>query len=125
MLSVVRAFARALNDAVRGRMIAIVLLPALAALLLWSLLGWMYWDVWTGWVGDLIAATPLARWTATSSGWHWVVASTSAVLVIAFIIPAVFITALVITELVAMPVIVAFVARHYYPVLEEKAGGTW
>ena len=125
MLSVLRAFALASSDAVRPRMLAIVLLPGLAALLLWSVLGWIYWDVWTGWVSDLIAATSLARWMDAWSGWHWIVVSASVILMVAFVIPAVFITAVVITELLAMPVIVAFVARQHYPALEEKAGGTW
>lgn len=125
MLSVIRACALALNDAMRPRMLAIVLLPGLAAFLLWSVLGWMYWDAWTAWVSDLIAATPLARWMDAWSGWHWIVVSASVILMVAFIIPAVFITAVVITELLAMPLIVAFVAREHHPALEKKAGGTW
>ena len=122
MFPVLGAFARALRDLGQPRVLAIVLLPALGAIVLWSLLGWFFWDAWTGALNALIAGSAAARWLS-SQGVAWVLDSLSVILVIALLLPAMLVTVMVITELAAMPVIVSVVARQY-PTLAKEARGT-
>src|SRR6185295_9034688 len=102
MFPVFAAFGRAMRDLALPRVLAIVLLPMLGAIVLWSLLGWYFWTAWTDTVTALIGGTGVARWLATQ-GVAWILESLSAILVIALILPAVLVTAIVITELAAMP----------------------
>jgi CysZ protein len=85
-------------------------------------LAWIFWVPWTDWFRTLIDASAVGRWLITH-GASWVLGSMSALFVIALLMPAVLITAILITELVAMPVIVAVVARNY-PGLEKRGDGT-
>ena len=122
MFPVLGAFSRALRDLAQPRVLAIVLLPALGAIVLWSLVAWFFWDAWTGALNTLMAGSAAARWLF-SHGAAWVLDSLSVVLVIAVVLPAMLVTAMVITELAAMPVIVAVVGRQY-PMLAKEARGT-
>lgn len=122
MLAVARALGRAIADAMQPRMLAIVLLPALAAIVSWSAAAWIFWDAWTGAIAHFFAHTWFARWSEAWGG--WLVASTSTVLVLALLVPAVILTAVIVTELLAMPVIVAYVCARHYPQLERRHFGT-
>ena len=111
-----------MRDLAQPRVLAIVLLPMLGAIVLWSLLGWYFWAAWTDTVTALIGGTGVARWFATH-GVAWMLESLAAILVIALILPAALVTAIVITELAAMPMIVTIVGRQY-PALAKRAGGS-
>ncbi|MGZ5093201.1 MAG: EI24 domain-containing protein [Burkholderiales bacterium] len=116
------AFGRALRDLFQPRVLAVVLLPMLASIVVWSVLAWIFWAPWTEAFQALIDATAAGRWLITHGG-SWVLGSMSALFVLAMLMPAVLITAIVITEVVAMPVIVSVVARHY-PGLKRRGEGT-
>jgi len=122
MTAVLRALGLAVGDAVQPRMLAIVLLPALGSLILWSVAGWMYWDAWTAWLANTIADTWLARWNEAWGG--WVLASTGLLLIVVLLVPAIMLTAIIITELLAMPLILRFVSSVHYPALDRKRFGT-
>lgn len=122
MTAVLRALVLAVADAMRPRMLAIVLLPALGALIVWSVAGWIYWGAWTATLTNLIADTWLARWNEAWGG--WVLASTGFLLIVVLLMPAIVLTAIIITELLAMPLILRFVSRVHYPSLERKHFGT-
>ena len=116
------ALMRALRDIFRPRVLAVVFLPMVGAILLWSVLGFVFWDTWTAWVQSAIDGSSLGRWlVAHGVGW----ASTSGAVVgtIALLLPAVLITAIIITETIAMPVIVSVVSGAH-PQLEKRHGGT-
>ena len=66
MFAAFGAFARALRDLAQPRVLAIVLLPMLGAIVLWSLLAWScFWTAWTDTVTALVAGTAVANWLAT------------------------------------------------------------
>src|SRR2546423_10705517 len=105
LMPVLTSLARALHDLLRPRILAILFLPMLGAIVLWSALAWFYWDAWSAWLRIGFDETCVGRWLV-AHGASWLLNRLSAVLVIALLLPAVFVTAIVITELIAMPVIV-------------------
>jgi uncharacterized protein involved in cysteine biosynthesis len=115
------AFSRALRDLAHPRVLAVLLLPMLGAIVLWSVLAWFFWDTWSGALRGAIDGTAAGAWLVAHSA-AWLVGSLSAVLVFALLLPAMFITAVLITELVAMPMIVSVVERRY-PGVVRRGGG--
>ena len=123
MQDVINALTRAARNLFDPRIIAIVFLPMLGSIVLWTVLGWIYWDAWTGGIAGAMSTTTVAGWL---QGWSatWVINYTAMLVVFIAIMPAIFVTALVITEIIAMPVIVKFVGERYPPALRRIAGGT-
>lgn len=123
MQNVFNALTRAARDLFDRRIIAMVFLPMLGSIVLWTVLAWIFWDAWTGGIAGAMGSTTVAGWL---QGWSatWVIDYTAALVVLIAILPAVFVTALVITEIIAMPVIVRFIGERYHPDLKRKAGGT-
>lgn len=123
MTDVIAAITRAAGNLFDRRIIALVFLPMLGSLLLWTVLAWVFWEAWTGGIRAAMATTTVAGWL---QGWSaaWVIDYTAALGVLIAILPAMLVTALVITEIFAMPVIVGFVADRYHPGLRREAGGT-
>lgn len=123
MGGVIAALGRAARDLVEPRMLAIVLVPMLGSIVLWVTLAWIFWDAWTGSIADAAASTRVAGWL---EGWGaaWVIDSAAVVLIVIAILPAIYVTAIVITEIFAMPVIVRFVAGRRFSGLAREAGGT-
>jgi len=122
MTDLFTAVARAMRDLAAPRMLALLFVPMLAAVVLWSMLAFLFWDAWTGAFRSLMAGTAVARWLA-EHGAMWVLESLGIFIVIALLLPAIVVTAIVLTELFAMPAIVGLVSRRY-PGLEKRTGGT-
>ena len=123
MRAPVAALLRAARNVFEPRILAIVLLPMLGSLVLWTFIAWIFWDAWTGGIASAAGSTTVAGWLK-NWGAAWVIDSAAVLLVVIAILPAIYITALVITEIVAMPVIVKLVGERYFPALERAAGGT-
>ena len=123
MRDVISALSRAARNLFEPRILAVVLLPMLGSLVLWTLLAWLFWDAWTGGITGAVGSTTVAGWL---KGWGaaWVIDSAAGLLVVIAILPAIFVTALIITEIVAMPIIVKFIGERYYAGLKPEAGGT-
>ena len=121
-MPILSAVTRALRDLSHPQVLAVLFLPMLGAIVLWSVLGWIFWDAWTGWFESVVGGTGVARWLA-ARGAGWVLESLTPLFVVVLLLPAMFVTAMLITELVAMPVVVRVVGRRY-PALDKKAGGT-
>ena len=123
MQDILTALMRAARNLFEPRILVIVLLPMLGSLLLWTVLAWMFWDPWTGGLAGVFSSTTVAGWL---QGWGaaWVVDSAAVLLVVIALVPAMFVTALIITEIIAMPFIVKFVAGRYHAGLKREAGGT-
>jgi len=121
--SILTAVGRALRDLREPRIVAILFLPALGALAVWGTLSWIFWDSWTAWLNGLATGTAAGRWLE-GVGAGWLIRSLSVLGFLGLLAPAVLITVMVIAELVAMPVIVAWVGEHYYRGLAKRAGGT-
>lgn len=123
MHAAVTALTRAAGNLFDRRIIALVFLPMLGSLVVWMVLAWLFWDAWTGGITAAMGSTTVAGWL---QGWSatWVIDYTAALVVLIAILPAMLVTALLITEIFAMPVIVKFVAGRYHPSLQRAAGGT-
>lgn len=121
-MTIFSAFARALRDVTQPRVLAVLFLPMVSAVLLWSALAWAFWEPWTQALRGFFEGTFVARWLL-EQGAAWVLTSLTAVLIIAVLLPLILITAIVVTELVAMPLIVSVVARDY-PGLAKRSGGS-
>lgn len=117
------ALMAALRDLREPRILALGLLPPLAALLVWAGLAWAFAGDWARLVADWIAGTPWLTWVG-----DWGLASVfiwgSGIAAIALLLPVMLITAVLVTDVVAMPVIVPLVGDRYYPRLERRRGGT-
>lgn len=124
MHDVISAISRAARNLFDPRIIALVFLPMAGSLVLWTILAWLFWDAWTGGIAGAMSSTTVAGWL---QGWGaaWVIDYTAMLLVVVAVLPAMYVTALVITEIFAMPVIVRFVAERYHPALARAAGGTF
>src|SRR5829696_5466628 len=112
MRAFISAFARAVRNLAHPRVLAVLLLPMVGAIVLWSLLAFFFWDAWTESVRALVEGTAVMRWLV-DRGVTWVLESLSVVVVIALLLPAALITAVLITELVAMPAVVSIASRSY------------
>ena len=120
-MSLLEAISRAFRDLARPRILAVLFVPMAAAIVLWSILLWLFWQPWRVGLRTFIDSSAIGAWLETHV--DWLVSGTTAVLTTAMVLPAIFITAVVVTELVAMPVIVSVVARAY-PQLERRGEGS-
>jgi CysZ protein len=123
MQAALTALGRAVSDIFEPRILALAVLPPLAAIGAWIVLGWTFADDWARWVADWIATSPWLAWVR-DFGLSSVVIWGSGLAAVALLLPVMLIAALLVTELFAMPVIVPMVARRRYPALEERKGGT-
>ena len=121
-MTLLTATARAVRDLAQPRVLSVLFLPMLGAMLLWTVLAILFWGTWTGAVSDLVQNTAVARWVG-DRGWMWALETINVIVVIVLLVPATLITAVLITELIAMPVVVS-VAGRSYPGLEKRSGGT-
>jgi uncharacterized protein involved in cysteine biosynthesis len=118
------ALGRALRDLREPRMLALGLLPPLAAIAVWIGLGWAYADDWARLVAGWIAGAPWLAWInewGLSGAFVWA----SGIAALALLLPLMLVAAVLVTDLVAMPVIVPFVAARHYPQLGRGAGGSF
>jgi len=123
MHAALTAFTRALNDLSEPRILALGLLPPLAALAVWGVLAWALSDDWARWVADWIATTSWLTWI-NDLGLSFLFIWGSGIAAFALLLPIMLITAVLVTELIAMPIIVPLVGRRHYPYLEQRRGGT-
>ena len=118
----------ALRDAVRNMLhpaiLVVMLLPAFAALLLWAGISWLFWDSWTTGIESLLLNISSDGWMARLDPARFT--GFAAGLILLFLIaPAAMATAMLISAVFAMPILVAHVARRDFPGLERKSGGTF
>jgi uncharacterized protein involved in cysteine biosynthesis len=123
MSPVITALLSSLRDLREPRVLALALVPPLAAILVWAGLAWVFAGDWARLVANWIATTPWLAWVR-DWGLSWVFVWGSGIAAVALLLPLMLITALLVTDLVAMPVIVALVGDRQYPRLERRTGGT-
>ena len=123
MQTVIDSFTRALRDLSAPRVLAVLLIPPLAALAVWGALAWTFAEDWARWVADFVAQSAWLSWIS-SMGLTSVFVWASGITALAILLPIVLITAVVVTDLVAMPIVVPWVAARRFPQLEERKGGT-
>jgi len=146
MQKIFDALARALSSLLHPQMLLLCFAPLLLALLVWLVVVALSWD--EGWLwmrGSLEngiggAGSVASPWAGRVEPPEWMhgmmaldgeaiaggllaVATTALLLVL--LVPAVWMTALVIFALIAMPWTVSLVGRKDYPGLERLEGGNW
>ncbi len=123
MNSVATSLAEALKTFFQPRMLALVLWPMLLAAVIWTGVAVYFWGSWINQLSAMVQATPMQQWMEQG---FFAVAShyLMTILLVLLLFPAIYVTALLITAVVAMPVMVSHVARKNYPELEMKKGGS-
>ncbi|MEO7558982.1 MAG: EI24 domain-containing protein [Nitrosospira sp.] len=123
MIPVLDALSRAFRDLFRFQVLWIVIWPILVAALLWLILGVVFWSTFSGWIASGLTAIGIQTWLEGVEP-RWIAYGIQGVAHLILFVPLVFITALVITALFAMPALVHLVADRDYPQLErENSGG--
>lgn len=123
MGAIFHAMGGALRDLREPRVLALALVPPLSAIAVWIGLAWLFADDWARLVADWIAGAPWLAWVrdwGLSSVFIW----GSAIAAIAALLPVMLVTAVLVTDIVAMPVIVPLIGARDYPQLRQQKGGT-
>jgi uncharacterized protein involved in cysteine biosynthesis len=122
MSAVLDALARAFRDLFSLRVLWVVVWPMLVAVLLWVVLSVTFWGTFSGWIAQGLDAIGIQSWLANLEP-VWIAHGIQGLLHLLLFIPLVYLTALLITALFAMPALVRLVAGRDYPQLERKNGG--
>ncbi|SFW35506.1 EI24 domain-containing protein [Nitrosovibrio sp. Nv17] len=122
MASVLDALVRAFRDLFRFQVLWIVVWPILAAATLWLILGVAFWGTFSGWIAEGLAAIGIQDWLEGVEP-RWMAHGLQGVAHLLLFVPLVFVTALVMTALFAMPALVRLVAARDYPSLVRARGG--
>jgi CysZ protein len=122
MAPVLNALSRAFRDLFRFQVLWIVIWPILAAALLWLILGVVFWNTFSEWIASGLTAIGIQTWLEGVEP-RWVAYGIQGVAHLLLFVPLVFVTALVITALFAMPALVHLVADRDYPQLESENSG--
>jgi CysZ protein len=117
------ALAKAFRDLFQFRILWVVIWPMLAAVLLWLVLGVTFWDTFSGWIVNGLTTFGIQHWLDGLEP-RWVANTIQAILHMILFVPAVFITALLITAFFAMPALIRLVADRDYPQLKRESGGS-
>lgn len=123
MNAIFHAMGGALRDLREPRVLALALLPPLAAILVWAGLAWAFAGDWARLVADWIARTSWLTWMG-DWGLSWIFVWGSGIAAIMLLLPVMLITAVLVTDVVAMPVIVPMIGERHYPQLKPLKGGT-
>jgi uncharacterized protein involved in cysteine biosynthesis len=120
--SIFEALSRAFRDLFQFQVLWIVIWPILTASLLWFLLGIAFWGTFSGWIASGLTAIGIQAWLEGVEP-RWVAYGIQAITHLILFVPLVFVTALVITALFAMPALIHLVSDRDYPHLERENGG--
>ena len=123
MTPILDALARAFRDLFQFKVLWIVIWPIMAAALLWLSMGVAFWDTFSGWIASGLTAIGIQSWLEGVEP-RWIATGIQAVLHLILFVPLVFITALLITALFAMPSLISLVADRAYPQLKRESGGS-
>ncbi len=117
------ALSRAFRDLFQFRILWIALWPIVTAVFMWLILGVIFWGVFSDWITSGLTSLGIKTWLEGIEP-QWIAHSIQAIGHLILFIPLVFVTALVITALFAMPMLIRLVAERDYPQLERKNGGS-
>jgi uncharacterized protein involved in cysteine biosynthesis len=108
MLEVFAAVSKTLRDLTRPEVLWHALWPPLAALLLWLVVGFAVWNHGLALMASIVPQLP---W----SGWEWVAQWAAVSLLLAAFAALVYITAILLVAVFALPRLINQVAAHDYP----------
>src|SRR6184192_1872639 len=116
------ALSRAFSDLFRFRVLWIIVWPILAAVLLWFVLGITFSSLFSEWILSALTAIGIQSWLEGLEP-GWVTHTIQAVVYLILFVPLIFVTALVMTALFAMPALIHLVGDRDYPQLKREKGG--
>jgi CysZ protein len=119
---VFEAVSRAFRDMFQFQVLWIVIWPILAAGLLWLILGVVFWNTFSVWIASGLTAIGIQTWLEGVEP-RWIAYGIQGIAHLLLFVPLVFVTALVVTALFAMPALIRLVASRDYPSLVRKNGG--
>ncbi|MBI0420159.1 MAG: hypothetical protein ITD47_00555, partial [Nitrosospira sp.] len=102
MNPILDALSRGLRDLFQLRVLWIVIWPIVLATMAWLVLGVVFWDTFSGWIATGLTGIGIQNWLEGVEP-RWVAYAIQATAHLILFVPLVFITALVITSLFAMP----------------------
>lgn len=123
MTPILDALARAFRDLFQLKVLWIVIWPIVAAVLLWLVTGVVFWNTLSGWIAGGLTAIGIQSWLEGVEP-RWIATGIQAILHLILLVPLVFVTALVITALFAMPALIGLVADRAFPKLRRESGGS-
>lgn len=121
-----KALKLSLRDMFRPQMLAILLVPALLAVVIWATIGFLFWKPLMIWAEtDGIRLLFLDRLPETIFQWlhlnpESIAMTLSGLMLLALVVPLIVISALVITSVVATPIVLRFVSKKYYGDVERR-----
>lgn len=119
-----RALQGALRNTFHPAILGVMLLPAIASLCIWAGLSWWFWDSWSGAIESVLVNLTSDGWAARLNASRFSVFAANLILLL-LIAPGIMATAMLISAIFAMPMLVAHVARRDFPTLERRRGGTF
>lgn len=108
MVEVFAAFTKSLRDLTRPEVLWQAIWPPLLALLLWLVIGFVWWSQGVALMARILPQLP---W----SGWEWVAQWAAAFLLLAACAALVYITAVMLVAVFALPHLINLVAARDYP----------
>jgi len=123
MSAITKALTNGIRDLFQFKVLLIVIWPMVAATLLWLIVGVVFWGTISGWIDHGLALIGVQTWLEGVQP-IWIANTIQAILHFILFVPAVFMTALVITALFAMPALIRLVEERHFPNLKRESGGT-
>ena len=123
MQPIITALTQALKSLLQPKILSMILWPMLLATLFWGGIAIYFWHDWVNHLTQLASQTDIQAYIHKYD-LNWIASYLIAFLIILLLIPIAYITALLITSLFAMPIMVNHVARNRFPELALKRGGT-
>jgi uncharacterized protein involved in cysteine biosynthesis len=125
MIGIIRAYSRAVRSLFQPGMLAHFLWPVLVSVILWGGMGIAFWGRLAQALTGLFHHWPsLARRLPTGSQAEQALSTTVHITLFLLSVPLVLVTAVLILEMVALPIIVEKVAKTEYPHVERRHGGS-
>lgn len=123
MPGIVNALTRATVNLFHPRIFWLWSWPLLVAGIFWWVVGAYFWTPASGWMLENLPVAELQNWLEASRLQAIADGVESVINVVAFTI-LIIVTSMILTALFAMPALVNFVAKRYYPDMARAQGGT-
>ena len=114
----------ALRNTFHPAILGVMLLPGVAAIIIWAGLSWSFWDSWSGAIESALISLTSEGWLSRLDASRFA-GFAAGLLLLLLIAPAMLATAMLLSAIFAMPVLVSHVARRDFPMLERRRGGTF
>ncbi len=127
MNRVLRAFGKALFSQLHPRMLALLLIPFVVAIVFWLLVGWFVWDPLVTWLRvEFFETEGVVRWLFTQAARFGLDGLEGAIVLVAalmLLLPLMFVTALLLIAVFAMPVVNQHLGSGPYRDVDRR--GSW